>query len=72
MLNFTVKIIYHVFKLNVRTASNNAVFKYKRKLALFKTKSRFQLYYKGPFPLRAWKKAFFVCFIDFFLRSLQF
>ena len=21
---------------------------------------------KGPFPLRAWKKAFFVCFIDFF------
>ena len=25
----------------------------------------------GPFPLRAWKKAFFVCFIDFFLRSLQ-
>ena len=27
---------------------------------------------KGPFPLRAWKKAFFVCFIDFFLRSLQF
>ena len=27
---------------------------------------------KGPFPLRAWKKAFFVCFIAFFLRSLQF
>ena len=27
---------------------------------------------KGPFPLRAWKKAFFVCFIDFFLCSLQF
>ena len=25
---------------------------------------------KGPFPLRAWKKAFFVCFIAFFLRSL--
>ena len=23
-------------------------------------------YIKGPFPLRAWKKAFFVCFIDFF------
>ena len=23
------------------------------------------------FPLRAWKKAFFVCFIAFFLRSLQ-
>ena len=22
--------------------------------------------YKGPFPLRAWKKTFFVCFIDFF------
>ena len=21
---------------------------------------------KGPFPLRAWKIAFFVCFIDFF------
>ena len=27
---------------------------------------------KGPFPLRAWKRAFFVCFIDIFLRSLQF
>ena len=27
---------------------------------------------KGPFPLQAWKKAFFVCFIAFFLRSLQF
>ena len=27
---------------------------------------------KGPFPLRAWKKSFFVCFIAFFLRSLQF
>ena len=23
-------------------------------------------YFKGPFPLRAWKKSFFVCFIDFF------
>ena len=22
--------------------------------------------YKGPFPLRAWKRAFFVCYIDFF------
>ena len=21
---------------------------------------------KGPFPLRAWKRLFFVCFIDFF------
>ena len=26
---------------------------------------------KGPFPLRAWKRAFFPCFIAFFLRSLQ-
>ena len=28
--------------------------------------------FKGPLPLRAWKRAFFVCFIDIFLRSLQF
>ena len=25
---------------------------------------------KGPFPLRAWKRLFFVCFIDFFLFCL--
>ena len=26
---------------------------------------------KGPFPLRAWKIAFFVCFIDFFCARLN-
>ena len=26
----------------------------------------------GPFPLRAWKKAFFVCFIDFFCARFNF
>ena len=35
------------------------------------TKIKFCLGHKGPFPLRAWKKALFVCFIAFFLRSLQ-
>ena len=30
------------------------------------TKIKFCLGHKGPFPLRAWKKAFFVCFIAFF------
>ena len=27
---------------------------------------------KGPFPLRAWKRAFFVCFIDFFCARFNF
>ena len=27
---------------------------------------------KGPFPLRAWKKAFFVCFIAFFCARFNF
>ena len=27
---------------------------------------------KGPFPLRAWKKAFFVCFIAFFCACFSF
>ena len=33
---------------------------------------QFQLERKGPFPLRAWKKAFFVCFIDFFCTRFYF
>ena len=28
--------------------------------------------FKGQFPLRAWKKAFFVCFIDFFCARFNF
>ena len=27
---------------------------------------------KGPFPLRAWKRAFFVCFIDIFCARFNF
>ena len=27
---------------------------------------------KGPFPLRAWKRAFFICFIDFFCARFNF
>ena len=33
---------------------------------------RKHLHTKGPFPLRAWKKAFFVCFIAFFCARFNF
>ena len=31
-----------------------------------KRNEKLKKYYKGPFPLRAWKKAFFVCLLIFF------
>ena len=36
-----------------------------------KTKHATKLELKGPFPLRAWKRAFFVSFIDLRLKRAQ-
>ena len=68
--SFKTRWFEHKQDLNLRNLAKIYDNNINKKTALAKHVVNFQ--YKGPFPLQAWKRAFFVCFIDFFLRSLQF
>ena len=62
--SFKTRWFEHKQDLNLRNLAKIDDKNINKKTALVKHVVNFQ--YKGLFPLQVWKRAFFVCFIDFF------
>ena len=68
--SFKTRWFEHKQDLNLRNLAKIDDNNINKKTTLVKHVVNFQ--YKGPFPLQAWKRAFFVCFIDFFCAHFNF